>query len=170
MSYVTALTYIHTLISLIALGLGIPVVASLFGGRYPGRWTTWFLVTAIATSVTGFFFPFGVVTPAMIVGVIALIILAAVLVARYVFHLRGHWRWIYASGMVISVYLLAFVGVVQAFQKVPLIHDLAPTQTELPFLIAQVATLAAFLLLCVLAGIKFTGMVDEMVEGQQARW
>jgi hypothetical protein len=37
MTYVTALLYIHTAISLVALALGIPVIARLFGGRYSSR-------------------------------------------------------------------------------------------------------------------------------------
>lgn len=167
MTYVTALIYIHTAISLVALALGIPVVASLFGGRYSSRWTNAFLTTAIATSVTGFLFPFVGVTPAFAVGVVALAILGVVLVSRYTFHLAGHWRWIYASGMVVSVYLLAFVGVVQAFQKVPVLSATAPTQTELPFVIAQIGTLAAFLILSVLAAIKFKGVVEDVVDNQQ---
>jgi uncharacterized membrane protein len=168
MSYVTALLYIHTAISLVALALGIPVIARLFGGRYSSRWTTWFLITAIATSVTGFFFPFAGVTPAFVTGIVALAILAIVIVARQKFRLAGHWRWIYAAGMVVSVYLLAFVGVVQAFLKVPFLNAFAPTQTELPFLIAQVGTLAAFVVLGVLAALKFKDVVEDMT-AQPAR-
>jgi hypothetical protein len=163
MSYVTAVTTIHTAISLIALALGIPTVARLFSGRYASRWTTWFLVAAIATSVTGFLFPFVGVTPAFAVGIVALVILGIALLARDSFHLAGHWRWIYAGAMVASVYLLAFVGVVQAFQKVPLLSASAPTQTELPFVVVQIATLAAFVGLGALAAIRFPGVVGDAV-------
>jgi hypothetical protein len=164
MSYLTAMIYIHTAISLAALALGVPVVAQLFGDRYASRWTTWFLVTAVATSVTGFLFPFVGVTPAFAVGVVALAVLGVALVARYGFQVAGHWRWIYASSIVISVYLLAFVGVVQAFQKVPVLSAAAPTQTELPFVVAQIGTLGAFIVLAVLAAIKFKGLVEKVTE------
>ena len=166
MTYVTALLYIHTGISLIALALGIPAIARLFSGRYSSRWTTWFLITAVATSVTGFLFPFAGVTPAFVTGIVALAILAVLFVARFTFHLAGHWRWIYAGSMVVSVYLLAFVGVVQAFLKVPVLNGFAPTQTELPFLVAQLGTLAAFGVLGLLAAIKFKGVVEEIVDGR----
>lgn len=80
--------------------------------------------------MTGFLFPFVGVTPAFVVGVVAAILGIAV-VARHTFHVAGRWRWIYASAIVTSVYLFAFVGVVQGFQKVPVPSAAAPTQTEL---------------------------------------
>ncbi len=43
--------------------------------------------------------------------------------------------------MVASLYLLIFVAVVQAFQKTPSLHALAPTGTEPPFAITQVLVL-----------------------------
>ena len=56
---------------------------------------------------------------------------------------------------VFALYLNCFVAVVQAFQKVTVPHPLAPTGTEPPFLIAQAATLLAFMVLGVLAVRKF---------------
>jgi hypothetical protein len=44
----------------------------------------------------------------------------------------------------IALYLNVFVGVIQAFDKLPFLHSLAPTQSEPPFLIAQLLVLAAF--------------------------
>ncbi|MGH7494029.1 MAG: hypothetical protein ACREOO_16760 [bacterium] len=46
-----------------------------------------------------------------------------------------------------ALYLNVFVGVVQAFQKLPFLKSLAPTQSEPPFLVAQLAVLALFILL-----------------------
>jgi hypothetical protein len=57
--------------------------------------------------------------------------------------------------MLIGTYLLAFVTIVQAFQKIPALHALAPTQSELPFAVAQLVTLAVFLGLGLLAIRKF---------------
>ncbi len=162
MSYVHALTWIHTLISLVALAFGIPTILRLMGRPAARRWTRWFLAAAVATTATGFLFPFSGVTPAFATGIVASAILGLVLAARSVFRLAGHWRWIYSSGLVVSVYLIAFVGVVQAFLKVPFLFALAPTQTELPFLVAQLGTLAAFAALGVLAAIRFREAVEEM--------
>jgi hypothetical protein len=49
------------------------------------------------------------------------------------------------------LYLNAFVGVVQAFQKLSSLKELAPTQTEPPFLVAQSILLIAFAIVGFLA-------------------
>ncbi len=56
---------------------------------------------------------------------------------------------------VASLYLNVFVLIVQAFQKVPPLHVLAPSGSEPPFAAIQGATLLAFLVLGVLAARKF---------------
>jgi hypothetical protein len=151
MSYLTAITIFHTAISLIAIVAGVVAVVGLFRGNDFRFWTKLFLVTAIVTSVTGYAFPFKGVTPGQIVGAIALVILAVVLVAFYRFRVAGAWRWIYAAGMVASLYLLVFVGIVQAFQKIAFLKGLAPTGSEPPFVVAQGATLVLFVIIGILA-------------------
>ena len=88
-------------------------------------------------------------------GAISLVILAVALFARYAFKLRGAWRWIYVITAVIALYLNCFVGVVQAFQKTPALKAMAPKQSEPPFLIAQLAVLLLFVVLGILATIRF---------------
>jgi len=44
---------------------------------------------------------------------------------------------------------------VQSFQKVPALKALAPTQSEPPFLVAQLLALIIFVVLGILAAIKF---------------
>jgi hypothetical protein len=148
-------TTIHTVLSLVALVSGIVVVIGLLQGRIHGLWTTLYLVTSVATSVTGFGFPFDRFLPSHWVGVISLVLLAAALLARYGFHLAGAWRWVYAVSIVISVYFLAFVTVVQLFRKVPALHALAPTESEAPFAGAQLVVLAIFVWLAIAAARKF---------------
>jgi hypothetical protein len=89
--------------------------------------------------------------PSHVLGIISLVVLAAAIAARYAFHLAGAWRWIYAVGVVVALYLDVFVAVVQAFQKIPALHALAPTQSEPPFAIVQIAVLVAFVVLGLLA-------------------
>src|SRR5437762_6472940 len=48
-------TIIHTLLSLIAIFTGFVVLFGLFAGKRLDGWTKWFLITAVATTVTGFF-------------------------------------------------------------------------------------------------------------------
>ena len=155
MSYLAALTIVHTVISLIAIGTGAVAIVGLFRGGAFRFWTNVFLWTAVLTSVTGFFFPLNGLTPAQVTGVVALVILAIVLVASYRLHAAPTWRWIYAAGMVASLYLLVFVGVVQAFQKIAFLNGLAPTQSEQPFVIAQVTTLVFFVLLGIMAARRY---------------
>ncbi len=131
------------------------VVGGMLAGKRLDALTAIFLATTVATSVTGFGFPIHHFGPPHIVGVISLVVLAIALLARYALHLRGAWRWIYAVTAVLALYLNVFVGIVQAFQKVPALKALAPTQAEPPFVIAQLAALVIFVLLAVFASIRF---------------
>ena len=148
-------TIVHTLISLVAIFTGVVVVFGMLGGSRLDGWTKWFLITAVATTVTGFFFPFHGFTPAIGLGIISLPFLALTLFARYPKHLSGAWRWIYVIGAVICLYFNLFVAAVQSFEKVPALHAMAPTQTEPPFKHTQVVVLALFILLGIVAVIRF---------------
>jgi uncharacterized membrane protein SirB2 len=57
----------------------------------------------------------------------------------------------YVIGATIALYLNVFVLVVQSFMKVPVLHELAPTQSEPPFAVAQLAVLVLFIVLGTLA-------------------
>ena len=148
-------TIIHTLISLIAIFTGIVVLCGLLTGNPLDGWTKWFLITAVATTVTGFLFPFHGVTPAIILGIITVPVLAITIYARYSRRLFGTWRWVYVLGAVMSLYFNLFVLVVQAFEKVPALHAIAPTQTESPFQLTQFVVLVASILLAIVAVIRF---------------
>jgi uncharacterized membrane protein len=89
------------------------------------------------------------------VGVFSVAVLVAAVFARYVRHLSGPWRKVYVVAALLALYLNVFVLVVQAFQKVPALKDLAPTQSETPFLVAQLAVLLFFLLLTLAALTRF---------------
>lgn len=130
-------TLLHVAISLVAIVSGLLVVPRMLRSENPGWLTHLFLVTTVLTSVTGFMFPVPGFTPAKAFGALSLLLLAASLAGLYVFRLAGAWRWIYASTAVAALYLNCFVLIVQSFQKVPGIAELAPTQTEPPFQIAQ---------------------------------
>lgn len=55
----------------------------------------------------------------------------------------------------IAPYLNVFVAIVQAFQKVPGLKAIAPTQSEPPFLISQLAVLVLFVALAIMSTIRF---------------
>ena len=105
--------------------------------------------------MTGFLFPFQGFTPAIGVGIISLVVLAVALLARYAGHLAGAWRWIYVVCATVALYFNVFVLVVQLFQKARTLHALAPTQSEPPFVLAQLAVLALFVAVSAVAAIRF---------------
>jgi hypothetical protein len=148
-------TAVHVVLSLIGIGAGLVVLVGLIASRRLDRWTGLFLATTIATCVTGFGFPVDHVLPSHIVGVLSLVVLAVAIVALYARHLRGAWRAIYAVAVGLALYFNVFVGVVQAFLKVPALHALAPQQTEAPFVAAQLFVLALFVVLTVMAARRF---------------
>ncbi len=150
-----AFTLAHVIISLIAILSGLVVAYGLLHGRRFDEVTAIFLLMTVATSVTGFFFPFHGVTPGIKIGVISMVLLAIAILARYALHMAGPWRRIYVITAMLALYLNVFVLVVQSFEKVPALHALAPTQKEPPFAIAQLVVLVLFIVLTVFAARRF---------------
>jgi hypothetical protein len=153
--YIRALILGHSLISLVAIIAGIPVMAALARGRMASGWIWLFLASAIVTSASGFLFPFHFLMPSHIVGAVALVILAGVLALHFSAHTSNLAALGYTSGMMASLYLLVFVGVAQAFAKIDRLHALAPTQSEAPFAATQLAVLIVFILLGVVVARGF---------------
>jgi len=151
----SAFTALHTILSLAGIAAGIVALFGMIGGRLLRGWTWLFLFTTILTSVTGYGFPADHILPSHIVGAISLAVLALALIALYGRHLSGGWRWVYVVTATVALYLNSFVGVVQAFRKIPALQALAPTQSEPPFQIAQLAALAIFAVLGFLAVRRF---------------
>jgi len=151
-----AFTLLHVVITLIAIGSGLIVVGGMFASnRLPGT-TALFLLTTVLTSVTGFMFPIHGFTPAIGVGIVSCVILAVALFAYYGEHLAGAWRWIYVVTALVSLYFNVFVLVIQSFIKVAALNALAPTQSSEPaFVTAQALVLAIFVLIGIIATLKF---------------
>jgi hypothetical protein len=149
-------TLVHTALSLIGIIAGLIVLfAGFFRNTLLNNWTAVFLITTVATTLTGFLFPFRGFTPAIGTGIVSSLVLAATLPARYTFQLAGPWRWIYVVGAVVSLYLNCFVLVVQAFLKVPALHALAPQGTEPAFVLTQGLVLVLFVVAGFLAVRRF---------------
>jgi hypothetical protein len=148
-------TQVHVILSLVGIVSGLIVLFGMLGAKKLNGWAALFLATTVLTSVTGFFFPVSGFMPSHAIGILSLVFLAAAIIAFYVYRLAGPWRWIYVVGAVVALYFNVFVGVVQAFMKVPFLEPLAPTQSEPPFLVAQLAVMTIFVVLGVLAVRKF---------------
>jgi hypothetical protein len=151
----TGLTLVHVAISLAGIGSGFIVVFGLLTAKGMNRWTAIFLVTTLATSLTGFLLPAHRFMPSHAVGIVSIFVLALAIVARYPRHLAGAWRSTYVVGAVLALYLNVFVLVAQLFDKVPALKTIAPTQSEPPFAIAQVAVLVLFVALGIFAVRRF---------------
>jgi hypothetical protein len=150
------LTFAHVVISLIGIASGFVVLAGFFTRRRMAVWNAIFLLSNIATSVTGFiFFPFEKFLPSHGVAIVALVVLAVACAARYLFVLKGAWSRIYAVTSVLALYLNVFVLVIQSFLKVPSLKALAPTQKEPPFQVTQLVVLVVFRVLGVVAAIRY---------------
>src|SRR6266403_1753423 len=94
-------TIIHVIVSVVGIFTGLVVLLGMLAGKRLDGWTKWFLITTVATSVTGFFFPFHGFTPAIGVGIISLFVRAVALYARYPGQLAGAWRRIYAIASIL---------------------------------------------------------------------
>ena len=134
--YVYVLTIFHTLISLVAIVAGIPVVLGFLRNE-TSRWTKTYIVTTALTLITSFMFPYNGFTPAIGVGILCILIFLPVLYAKYRTALTGIWRLVYVVGSTALLYFNCFVLIVQSFLKVPPLHALAPSGNEPPFAIAQ---------------------------------
>lgn len=150
-------TNIHVAISLLAIGSGLVVLVGMLAAERLDRWTAFFLATTVLTSVTGFVFPFIGLKPGpgLPIGGVSLLVLALAIYARYARHLAGAWRRVYVVSAIVALYFNVLVLIVQSFQKVPALKSLAPTQSEPPFVGAQVVALVAFIAIGTLAAIKF---------------
>src|SRR6266852_4158569 len=124
---ITTFTLIHVVLSLVGL---------VAGKRLDG-WTGVFLLTTVATSVSGFGFPFVAFLPSHAVAIVSLVVLPVVIVARYFKHLTGPWRGIYVVGAMLALYLNVFVLLAQLFLRVPALIAAAPTQKDPPFVVTQ---------------------------------
>jgi hypothetical protein len=152
---ISTYTLIHVVISLIGIGSGLVVLWGMIRGKRLDGITAIFLASTVLTSVTGFGFPFDHLLPSHKVGIISLALLAIAILARYLFHLAGGWRWTYVISAAMALYLNVFVLVIQSFEKSPMLRALAPTQSEPAFVVTQLVVLVAFLALTTLAGRKF---------------
>jgi hypothetical protein len=152
---VATFTQVHVIISLLGILAGAVVVFAMLRSSAVAGWTAVFLIATVATSATGFLFHSKAFGPPHVVGVISLVVLAVAIIALYVQRLAGAWRWIYVISALLAFYLNVFVAVVQSFQKIPPLHELAPNGSEPPFAIAQLLVLALFIALTVFALKRF---------------
>jgi hypothetical protein len=151
----SALTFVHVVLSLIGIFAGFFVVLGLLTSKRLDGWTALFLGSTLATSVTGFFFPFHGITPGDVFGILSLIVLPVAMFARYGRNLAGGWRRAYVVTAMIALYLNVFILIVQLFEKVPALRALAPTKSAPLFKVTQLVVLVLFVVLTIATVKKF---------------
>ena len=147
-------TLIHTALSLAGLFAGFMMAGGMLAGKRLDGSIALFLVTTIATNVTAFGFATDEILPSHIIAALSLVLLAVAVVARYVRGLAGAWRTTFVVTSLVALYFNVFVLIVQLFLKVPVMRDLAPTQSEPPFAITQGVALVA----CIALGVRAVRM------------
>jgi hypothetical protein len=149
----SAFTTLHVVISLTAIVAGLVAMFGMLGSNHMSGLTAIFLLFTFLTSVTGFMFPFGGVTPGILIGILSCILLAVACFALYGMHLGGAWRWVYLVTALVSLYLNVFVLVIQSFLKIPALHELAPGNPPAgaAFAVVQGVVLAFFALMIIRA-------------------
>ena len=139
-------TLVHVILSLVGIAAGLVVMFGFLTARIFPLWNRIFLATTIATSATGFLFPFGGITPGIVIGVVSLVVLALAIVA-----LRKGWTRTYMITAAIAEFFNVLVLIVQSFQKVPALHVYAPTGKEPVVGVCQLIVLLVFITVTVIA-------------------
>ena len=139
-------TLIHVIISLIGIVTGLIVVYGFLSGKWLPYSNALFLVMTIATSVTGFFFPFKGITPGIILGIVSLAVLALAILA-----LNKNWTKTYIVTCSAAEFFNVLVLIAQSFQKIPALHGYAPKGNEPIVAICQGTAFAILAVLAVVA-------------------
>lgn len=147
-------TLFHVIISLVGIVAGLIAAAGMTKSKACRKMTAIFLITTIATSVTGFMFPFKGFTPAIGTGIISMLALPIAVAAFYNKKLAGKWRVTYVVTAMFSLYLNCFVLVVQSFMKAVAIDNTAPPSGP-AFGAVQGAVLIGFIIWTVMNVKKF---------------
>ena len=126
----------HVLISLVAIVAGFVFLRGLLLGREAA--SGFFLLTTLATSLSGFLLPFQQILPSHILGAISVALLSLALWARYAGHLQGGWRRAYVVSSLISFSFNLLVLFVQTFKRLPHPLNLAEPLAQLVLLVWMV--------------------------------
>jgi hypothetical protein len=140
---VSALHFIHVLVSLAALLAGVGFVVSLAKGRDSRAVSIWFLALTLSTSVTALIIHPFAKGPAHTGGFVSVAILLLATIPLGMRRPAAFWRFMHAIGGVAAFYINALAAVVTAFQFEPHLQQLTPTLAHPPLSGAQLAAAVA---------------------------
>jgi hypothetical protein len=147
MTGLAALTLFHVLLALVQIVAGIVLFSQVLNRRISKGIVVLFLVMTAGNLITGFLFPFHGVTPAIVIGILNVLILVPTAIAWSRQGARRLWTAVFVFGSLLLLYFDCLVLIVQSFQKVPPLHALAPTGGEPAVLVSQVGLLVLAVLL-----------------------
>ncbi len=150
------LKFIHVVFGLIGIGSGIIVLlGALITGELLRKWAGIFLKCALATSVTGLLFPSGHLLLTHRAATLAIYAAALAVLAWRKFQLAGVWSLVFALSVICILGLNIFVAILHAFTFIPVLRALAPTQSESPFRVTEIAVALPFVALGIFAIKRF---------------
>ena len=138
-----AFTAFHVVLSPVGIGSGVVAIYGLLKAKTLSRWTHAFLATA-ATSLAGFLFPLHGITPAQVLDVLSLIALIIASLSLYRHHLQGNLVPDIGDHRRDGALFQRFRAGRPALSPVSARSAMAPTRSEPPFQIAQLAVLLLF--------------------------
>ncbi len=147
MTGLAAFTLFHVLLTLVQIVAGIALFSQVLNRRISKSTVTIFLVATAGNLITGFLFPFHGVTPAIVIGILNMVILIATAAAWLRHSASRLWSAVFIFGALLLLYFDCLVLIVQSFQKVPALNALAPTGGEPAVVVSQVVLLAVALFL-----------------------
>lgn len=137
MTVLGAYTTFHVIISLIEIVAGVVMILAFVNKRPADGPAKIFLATAAITIFGGFLFPFHGMTPAIVIGILNVVILFVTVFAWRRASSTRLWSATFAIGALALLYFNCLVLIVQSFQKVPGLHELAPAGDEPAMLVSQ---------------------------------
>ncbi|HTX48550.1 MAG TPA: hypothetical protein VME40_04075 [Caulobacteraceae bacterium] len=152
-----AFTRLHVGVSLVALAAALVTLLAMIGRRGLPGVTALFLAASILTGLSDGIFAASRFGAQQIVAIVSLAALAIAVFALYVRRLAGVWRAAYVLSATLALWLNVALAVRLAFQTVPALAILAPTETEPPYFAAQGGVLVLFVCLAALAFNNFPG-------------
>jgi len=162
------LRFIHVVFGVIAVGVGAALLLRMLTGKFFENWAAVFLKSSLAAGVTGLLFPLNHFQLTHVAAIFGICISGTAVLAWRRFQLAGAWALTFALSIILLVAVNTFVAVAHAFRFVPTLKSLAPAQSELAFLFAELVIMLPFVMLGIFAVCKFCSQPAHSSLGSKA--
>ena len=149
------LRFVYAVCDLFSIGAGTIVLLGLLTGELIAKWAALFLKCALATSVTGLFFPLHDLTLVQRCSMLSVYGSGMAILAWRKFHLSGVWCSIFAFTITIVLYLNVVVAIDGVLEQMSRFTGLAAAQSEQTFRATQFLVMLLFAVIGIVAVKKF---------------